>query len=116
MNSQFLRRNVTIDGRRTSLRLESAIWHGLEEICRRERIDFQQICNLIEQNRDRASRTSALRIFIVNYFRIAANLDSFCLSDGIPPGYQNNLGGMNIPSILELSTLRPAAGGTQLPV
>lgn len=103
MDSQYLRRNVTISGRRTSLRLESAIWSGLEEICDRERLDCHQICNLIEKYRDKASRSSALRIFTVNYFRIAANRESFCLSDGNPPGYQGSAGGLNILGILELS-------------
>ena len=50
------------------MRLESAIWNAFEELCRREKTDFPQVCDLVERHRDKASRTSALRIFIINYF------------------------------------------------
>jgi len=52
--------------------LEKAIWSGLEEICEREEVTFNQICSLIDRSRKTTSRTSAVRTFIVNYFRFIA--------------------------------------------
>ncbi len=49
--------------------LEKAIWSGLEEICDREEVTFNQICSLIDRSRKTTSRTSAVRTFIVNYYR-----------------------------------------------
>ena len=74
MSSEFLRKNITIKGHRTSISLERSIWSGLEELCDRESINFNQLFTLIESLRNGASRTSAVRTFIVNYYRSIANI------------------------------------------
>ncbi len=65
-------RNIHLDGQRTSLRLEPAMWDALEEICRREGRSLNDICGYIEARRGRSSRTAAVRVFILRYFRAAA--------------------------------------------
>jgi predicted DNA-binding ribbon-helix-helix protein len=70
--STLVNRNVTIDGRRTSLRLEPAMWDALEEICRREDMSQHELCAMIDQRRRASSLTAAIRVFIINYFRAAA--------------------------------------------
>ena len=70
--STLVNRNVTIDGRRTSLRLESALWDALEEIGQRENRTRNQLCGMIDGCRHASSLTAAVRVFIVNYFRAAA--------------------------------------------
>ncbi|MEX2450236.1 MAG: ribbon-helix-helix domain-containing protein [Rhodospirillales bacterium] len=72
MNSTLISRNVTIRGRRTSLRLERQIWNALDEICQRERITLHELCMYIESQRRKASRTSAVRTFALMYFHAAA--------------------------------------------
>ena len=72
MAHEYVRKNVTIQGHRTSMSLEKAIWSGLEEICEREEVTFNQICSLIDRSRKTTSRTSAVRTFIVNYYRHVA--------------------------------------------
>lgn len=69
MTNEYIRKNVTIQGHRTSMSLEKAIWSGLEEICEREDVTFNQLCSLIDRSRETTSRTSAVRTFIVNYYR-----------------------------------------------
>ncbi|MFP6711259.1 MAG: ribbon-helix-helix domain-containing protein [Rhodospirillales bacterium] len=69
MTHEYVRKNVTIQGHRTSMSLEKAIWSGLEEICEREEVSFNQLCSLIDRSRETTSRTSAVRTFIVNYYR-----------------------------------------------
>jgi len=73
MNSRLQSRNVTVDGHRTSLRLEQDVWNALEEICTREDMSVHEICSLIEQRRKGSSRTAAVRAFILGYFREAAS-------------------------------------------
>lgn len=65
-------RNVRINGQRTSLRLEPAMWDALEEIARREGRSINEICTILEDVRGRSTRTAALRVFILHYFRMAA--------------------------------------------
>jgi predicted DNA-binding ribbon-helix-helix protein len=73
VHSTLLSRNVTISGRRTSVRLEPEMWDGLREICRRERNSLHQICTSISLQRpDQTSLTAAIRVFTMRYFRIAS--------------------------------------------
>ncbi len=70
--STLVNRNVTIGRRRTSLRLEPAMWDALEEIWRREEMSQHELCAMIDGRRHASSLTAAIRVFIVNYFRAAA--------------------------------------------
>lgn len=65
-------RNVTVSGRRTSVRLEPEMWDGLMEICRREGISTHQLTTLVDRCRHRSSLTAKLRVFILAYFRAAS--------------------------------------------
>lgn len=64
-------RNVTVSGRRTSIRLEPEMWDGLTEICGREEITPHQLVTLVDRCRHRSSLTAKLRVFIFAYFRTA---------------------------------------------
>lgn len=76
MRSTLVSRNVTIGGRRTSLRLEIEIWEAIQEICDREGLSIHELCSLIEPVRMRGtSRTSAIRAFTILYFKIAAETE-----------------------------------------
>lgn len=70
--STLVNRNVFVGRRRTSLRLEPAMWDALAEICRREDLTLHDLCGLIDERRRASSLTAAIRVFIVNYFRSAA--------------------------------------------
>ena len=70
--STLVNRNVTIDGRRTSLRLEPIIWDALDEICHRESITRHRLCERIYKFKHASTLTAGVRVFIVNYYRAAA--------------------------------------------
>lgn len=72
LQNKLRSRNVTINGRRTSLRLEQAFCDGLSDICEREGLSVHELCSLIDLHRHGSSRTSAVRAFIVTYFRNVA--------------------------------------------
>jgi len=71
--SPLVTRNVNVGGRRTSVRLEPDLWEALREIARREDRSLHEICTDIDRTRGGTRLTSAMRIYIVNYFRSAAN-------------------------------------------
>ena len=73
IQSRLQSRNVTVDGHRTSLRLETDVWDALEEICVRETLSVHEVCTLVEQRRTGSSRTAAVRAFILGYYREAAS-------------------------------------------
>jgi predicted DNA-binding ribbon-helix-helix protein len=70
--STLINRNVTVTGRRTSVRLEQPMWDALEEICRREHKVLNQLVTEIENNREESSLTAAIRVTIMLYFKTAA--------------------------------------------
>lgn len=66
-------RNVTIQGHRTSLRLQKEMWDAIDEICRRERLSIHQLCSRIAEHRGGRSLTSEVRVHAISYFRAAAS-------------------------------------------
>jgi len=64
--------NVTVGGRRTSIRLEPAMWQALWEISAREGKTMHALVTDIERARAQSSLTAAIRVFLLDYFRAAA--------------------------------------------
>ena len=76
MKQGLVTKNITVGNLRTSLRLEPEIWKALNEICAREGMTVHQLRTLIDDHRRGNSRTSAVRVFTVTYFRmVAAEVD-----------------------------------------
>jgi predicted DNA-binding ribbon-helix-helix protein len=72
-HSTLVSKNVTIEGHRTSVRLEPAMWNSLIEICHRERASIHMVCSAIARHKPgETSLTAAIRVFIMSYFRAAA--------------------------------------------
>jgi len=70
--SALVSRNVTVNGRRTSLRLEPELWESLEEIAYREGATVNDVVAAIDGRRADGGLTSAVRTFVLGYFRNAA--------------------------------------------
>ena len=71
MDAKLLTRNVVIDGKRTTIRLESAIWDAVDDLCSRERMSRHDLCSRVEVGRDGLNRAQAMRAVVVNYFRFS---------------------------------------------
>ncbi len=69
--STLINRNVTVNGHRTSMRLEPAMWEAMEDICHREHLSVHEVCSYVELRRTQSSLTAAMRVFILGYFRAA---------------------------------------------
>jgi predicted DNA-binding ribbon-helix-helix protein len=71
--STLVSRNITVLGRRTSVRLEPEMWNALRDIARRERCKVHDICSLVHlRKRECTSLTAAIRVFLMLYYRAAA--------------------------------------------
>jgi predicted DNA-binding ribbon-helix-helix protein len=55
------------------MRLEPELWDALLEICQRERWDMGQLIREIETVGRSGGRTSAVRVFVLEYFRASAS-------------------------------------------
>jgi predicted DNA-binding ribbon-helix-helix protein len=69
--SALVMRNISVHGRRTSIRLEPEMWDGLTEICRLEYCTTQDVCSYVADHRH-GSLASSLRVFILGYFHTSA--------------------------------------------
>lgn len=71
-NSTLVSGNVTVAGRRTSIRLESSMWSALREIARREGKTIHGVVTEIDLRRAESSLTAGIRVYLLDYFRAAA--------------------------------------------
>lgn len=62
-------KNVIVNGRRTSMRLDRETWTSLTDICLREKITIHELCSKIDLIRDKSGLSSATRLFALTYFR-----------------------------------------------
>lgn len=71
--STLISRNITVRGRRTSVRLEPEMWTALRDIAKREHCKIHDICSLIDLRKNpRTSLTAAIRVFLMLYYRAAS--------------------------------------------
>lgn len=71
--SSLVSRNITVLGKRTSVRLEPEMWRELKGISERERCTIHDLCTLISLRKNKqTSLTAAIRVFLMLYFRAAA--------------------------------------------
>ena len=71
--SSLVSRNITIFGRRTSIRLEPEMWTALNDIADREKCSVHDICSLVYVRKSSlTSLTAAIRVFLMLYYKAAA--------------------------------------------
>lgn len=68
----LISKNITVQGRRTSVRLEPEMWLALRDIALREKCTIHDICSLVSVRKNtHTSLTAAIRVFLMLYFRAA---------------------------------------------
>lgn len=70
--SNLISRNVIVNGRRTSLRLEPEMWEALDEVAQRENQTINEVVGALDRTRADGSLTSEVRAFVLSYFRRSA--------------------------------------------
>lgn len=69
----MIRRVMTINGRRTSVRLEKGFWEALNDVAERRKMSVTQLVSEVDEGRGNGPLTGALRVAAVSYFREALN-------------------------------------------
>ncbi|MFZ0841875.1 MAG: ribbon-helix-helix domain-containing protein [Xanthobacteraceae bacterium] len=69
--SRIRRRTINITGRarKTSITLEPEFWDALREIAFVRRLPLSRLVGDIDSRREHANLSSAIRLFILNFFR-----------------------------------------------
>jgi predicted DNA-binding ribbon-helix-helix protein len=67
MNSAVIKRSIVIAGHKISL--EDAFWQGLKEIAATRRVSLTELIAAIDGGRHDGNLSSAIRLFVLDYFR-----------------------------------------------
>lgn len=106
----LISKNITILGRRTSVRLEPEMWNALRDISNRENCSIHDICSLIHIRKNPVtSLTAAIRVFMMLYYRAAST------SDGHQKAGHGNFENMKRRAKLnvDMKTLRNSPSGNR---
>ncbi|MBV9528827.1 ribbon-helix-helix domain-containing protein [Sphingomonas sp.] len=71
--STLVLRNIFVGGRRTSARLEPALWDALRDIAERQNRSMSELLTEIERERCTSGLTAAIRVYAVEFYRALAD-------------------------------------------
>jgi predicted DNA-binding ribbon-helix-helix protein len=69
MKSAIVKHSVVIGGHKTSVSLEDAFWGHLRDIARSHHRTLGKLIAEIDEDRERGNLSSAIRVFVLEYFR-----------------------------------------------
>ncbi len=72
MKSPVVKRSIVVAGHKTSVSLEEAFWNGMKEISGLRNITLSELVGEIDNNRQQGNLSSAIRLFVLDYFRTRA--------------------------------------------
>lgn len=90
--------NILVDNRRTSIKLEQPMWDAIDEICRIERMTRNDLFTTVWRTHP-DNLTSAMRVLVMNYFRVAAT------ETGHATAGHGNGGALSIESLKESDSI-----------
>jgi predicted DNA-binding ribbon-helix-helix protein len=73
-NSPVHKHSIRLAGNKTSISLENRFWNCLREIARGENIPVDTLIERIDTDRSGHNLSSAVRLFVLEYFRMRTNL------------------------------------------
>jgi predicted DNA-binding ribbon-helix-helix protein len=82
MKSPVAKRSVVVAGRETSVSLEEAFWDGLKEISGSRNMTLSGLIGEIDSNRHGSNLSSAIRLFVLSYFKGRAAPDELIVQLG----------------------------------
>jgi predicted DNA-binding ribbon-helix-helix protein len=69
MKSPVIKRSIMIAGHKTSVSIEDAFWTALKEIAQARRQSLAELIGEIDGARRGANLSSAIRLFVLDYYR-----------------------------------------------
>lgn len=67
-----VKRSVMVGGHKTSVSLEDAFWVSLKDIATRSDLSLSAVLISIDRHRKTSNLSSAIRLFVLDYFRTRA--------------------------------------------
>jgi len=83
MKSPVVKRSIVIAGHKTSVSLEDAFWAGLKEIANKRDLTLSDMVATIDQDRRHGNLSSAIRLFVLDYYRKGQARIGEELEDGV---------------------------------
>jgi predicted DNA-binding ribbon-helix-helix protein len=72
MKSPVAKRSIIVGGHKTSVSVEEAFWSGMKEISGARSMTLSQLVSEIDANRSQGNLSSAIRQFVLDYFKTGA--------------------------------------------
>jgi len=72
VKSPVVKRSIVIAGHKTSVSLEDAFWTGLKDIAASRNITLSELVALIDSERRQGNLSSAIRLFVLDFYRSGA--------------------------------------------
>ena len=69
MKSLVVKRSIFLAGRKTSVSLEDEFWTALKEIAGDRHVTLSELVSGIDKQRQHGNLSSALRLFVLEYYR-----------------------------------------------
>ena len=69
MKSPIVKRSVLLAGRKSSVSLEDEFWTTLKEIAGDRHVTMSELVSGIDKQRQHGNLSSALRLFVLDYYR-----------------------------------------------
>jgi predicted DNA-binding ribbon-helix-helix protein len=76
MKSPVVKRSIVIAGHKTSVSLEDAFWQGLKQIAAERTMTLSDMVASIDTDRRHGNLSSAIRLFVLDYYRARGNPSS----------------------------------------
>jgi predicted DNA-binding ribbon-helix-helix protein len=71
--SAIVKRSIVFNGKKTSLSLEDEFWNALKEIAAERHVKLSDLVTAIDGRREHANLSSAIRLFVLDYYRNQAD-------------------------------------------
>ena len=75
MQSVVKKRSVVVGGRKTSVSLENEFWEALRDITQSQQMPLSAMLAAIKDKYQQNSLSSAIRLFVLNHYRVLAGFD-----------------------------------------
>jgi predicted DNA-binding ribbon-helix-helix protein len=85
LRSPVVKRSIVIAGHKTSVSLEDAFWEALKVIAQAREISLSDQVQQIDQKRKQGNLSSAIRLFVLDYYRSAQSTGAGQLGAGERP-------------------------------
>lgn len=82
MKSPVIKRSIVVAGHKTSVSLEEAFWTGMKEISALRNMTLSELVGEIDSGRNQGNLSSAIRLYVLDYFRRKASGSASASTDG----------------------------------